>query len=68
MENTYGISTGSLIWALASHQVSRIHWQKGLVPDAPPRLDTGVLEDSTGFAPVRELSGELGVKDAASQL
>ncbi len=50
VENIYGIPTGSLIWALASHQISRIHWLKGLAPDAPPRLDTGVLEDSTGFA------------------
>ncbi len=50
VENTYGIRTGSLIWALASHQISRIHWLKGLAPYVPPRLDTGVLEDSTGFA------------------
>ncbi len=46
VENTYGIPTGSLIWALASHQISRIHWLKGLAPYIPPRLDTGVLEDS----------------------
>ncbi len=50
MENTYGIPTGSLIWALASHQISRINWLKGLAPDALPRLDAGVLEDSTEFA------------------
>ncbi len=50
MENTYVIPTGSLKWALASHQISRIHCLKGLAPDAPPRLDAGVLEDSTGFA------------------
>ncbi len=25
VENPYGIPTGSLIWALASHQISRIH-------------------------------------------
>ncbi len=50
VENTYGIPTGSLIWALASHQISRIHWLKGLAPYVPPRLGTGVLEDSTGFA------------------
>ncbi len=30
VENTYGIPTGSLIWALASHPISRIHWLKGL--------------------------------------
>ncbi len=29
------------------------HWLKGLAPDAPPRLDAGVLEDSTGFAWLR---------------
>ncbi len=50
VENTYGIPTGSLIWALVSHQISRIHWLKGLAPYVPPRLGTGVLEDSTGFA------------------
>ncbi len=49
-ENTYGIPTGSLIWALASHQISRINWLKGLAPDALPRLDAGVLDDWTGFA------------------
>ena len=47
---TNGIPTRSLIWALASHQISGIHWLKGLVPDALPRLAAGVLEDSTGSA------------------
>ncbi len=76
MENTYGIPTGSLIWVLASHQISlnelaerpgaghsatsgrQSSWGLDLVQG----LD---LEDS--FL-VKELSGELGVKDAASQL
>ncbi len=50
VENTYGILTGSLIRALALHQIPRMNWLEGLVTDAPPRLDAGVLKDSTGFA------------------
>ncbi len=50
MEITYGIPTGSLIKALASHQISRINWLKGLALDAPPFPAAGVLEDSTGLA------------------
>ncbi len=65
VENTYGIPTGSLIRALALHQISRINWLKGLAPDTPPRLDAGVLEVLDRVCLVKELSGELGVKDAS---
>ncbi len=68
VENTYGIPTGSLIWALASHQISRIHWLKGLASYVPPRLDTGVLEDSTGFARLGNSLENKAFRDAASRL
>ncbi len=68
VENTYGIPTGSLIWTLASHQISRIHWLKGLAPYALPRLDAGVLEDSTGFARLGNSLENKAFKDAASRL
>ncbi len=68
MEYAHGIPTGSLIWVLASHQVSRIHWLKGLALDALPHLAAGVLEDSTGFAQSRNSLKNLGVNDAARQL
>ncbi len=68
VENTYGIPTGSLIWALASHQISRIHWLKGLAPYVPPRLGTGVLEDSTGFARLGNSLENKAFRDAASRL
>ncbi len=65
---TYGIYTGSLIWALASQQISRIHWLKGLAPDTLPCLASVVLEDSTGFARSGNSLEILGVKDDASRL
>ncbi len=68
VEYTHGIPTGSLKWALASHQISRNHWLKGLAPDAPPHLASGVLEDSTGFARSGNSLENLCVKNAASRL
>ncbi len=68
METTYGIPTGSLIWALASHQISRIHWLKGLEPYVPSHLDAGVLEDSTGFARLGNSLENKAFKDAARRL
>ncbi len=50
MENTYVDPNRVTQMGTSSHQISRIHCLKGLAPDAPPRLDAGVLEDSTGFA------------------
>ncbi len=53
---------------LASHQISRIHWLKGLAPYVPPRLGTGVLEDSTGFARLGNSLENKAFRDAASRL
>ncbi len=61
VENTYGNPKGSLIWALASHQITRINWLKGLAPDAQPRLGTSA-GGLNGVCLVKELSGELGIK------
>ncbi len=55
VENTYGIPTG-------------IHWLKGLAPYVPPRLGTGVLEDSTGFARLGNSLENKAFRDAASRL
>ncbi len=62
MEYTYGIPAGSLIWALASHQISRIHWLKR--PGAG-RSATSGRRSAGGLDSVylvKELSGELGVR------
>ncbi len=53
------VVTGSLIWALASHQISRIHWLKGL--KGVVRSATSRHRSAGGLdrvCPVRELSGE----------
>ncbi len=58
VQYTHGIPTGSLIWALVSKQILRIHWLKGLALDVPPHSAAGVLEDSTGLAQSGELAGD----------
>ncbi len=62
VEYTYGIPAGSFIWALASHQISRIHWLKR--PGAG-RSATSGRRSAGGLDRiylVKELSGELGVR------
>ncbi len=62
VEYTHGIPTGSLMWALASHQISRIHWLKR--PGAR-RSATSGRRSAGGLdrvCLVKELSGELGVR------
>ncbi len=55
VENTYGIPTGSLIWALASHQISLAE-RPGTVRSATSgHRSAGGLDR---VCPVRELSGE----------
>ncbi len=44
------------------------HWLKGLAPYVPPRLGTGVLEDSTGFARLGNSLENKAFRDAASRL